>query len=580
MILLYSPEETGFADNGLGALPDAVSCEVTEERNGLFELTMQYPITGLHYDEIQNRCLIMAKPNPTDNPQPFRVYQITRPLNGIVTVYAEHISYDLSGIVLSPFAASSAAQAMAEIPAHSSTENPFTFWTDKETTAEFSVSVPSSVRSIMGGSTGSLLDVYGGEYAYDRYTVRLYNQRGQDNGVTIRYGKNLTDLTQEENIQNVYTGVYPYWAAQEDYLELPEKVVYAEGTYGFTRILSLDLSGEFEEKPTEEQLRERAQTYMENNRIGVPSVSLTVSFVQLEQTEEYKNTALLERVSLCDTVSVQFPQLGVQASAKCVKTVYDVPTDRYTSVELGDAKVNIADTIAGQQQEIEKAPTTSAMQQAISNATGLITGNKGGYVVLHSSTGAQTPDEILVMDTPDIATATKVWRWNKSGLGYSGNGYNGPYALAMTADGSIVADFITTGVLTANLIRAGVLQSVNGVTSLNMESGLLTFHTSFPNGDTGRTEVWSNGLTFWKNNEHMGSFYISDAGEGIVKANRFILSDNDQASDYGRMYLRSDGKTEVQANYVGALDGFVLGGVGLELKTVTIDGTTITYLGR
>lgn len=580
MILLYAPEETGFADNGLGALPDAVSCEVTEERNGLFELTMQYPITGLHYDEIKNRCFIMAKPNPTDNSQPFRVYQITRPLNGIVTVYAAHISYDLSGIVLSPFTASSAAQAMAEIPAHSSTENPFTFWTDKGTTAEFSVSVPSSVRSIMGGSTGSLLDVYGGEYAYDRYTVRLYNQRGQDNGVTIRYGKNLTDLIQEENIQNVYTGVYPYWSAQEDYLELPEKVVYAEGTYSFTRILALDLSGEFEEKPTEEQLREQAQTYMENNRIGVPSVSLTVSFVQLEQTEEYKNTALLERVSLCDAVSVQFPQLGVQASAKCVKTVYDVLNDRYTSVELGDAKVNIADTIAGQQQDIGKAPTTSAMQQAISNATGLITGNKGGYVVLHSSTGAQTPDEILVMDAPDIATAAKVWRWNKSGLGYSGNGYNGPYALAMTADGSIVADFITTGVLTANLIRAGVLQSINGVTSLNMESGLLTFHTSFPDGDTGRIEVWSNGLTFWKNNEHMGSFYTSDAGEGIVKANQIILSDNDQASDYGRMYLRSDGKTEVQANYVGALDGFLLGGVGLELKTVTIDGTTITYLGR
>lgn len=470
--ILFESTENNFDTNGIGILADAIFCEITEERNGIFELEMQYPITGIHYEEIKTRNIIFAPPSPIDNAQPFRIYRITKPLNGIITIYGEHISYDLSGIPVSPFTAGSTAEAMSKLQSSAAIESPFTFWTDKETVATMSVVAPASTRSLLGGQQGSVLDVYGGEYQFDRYTVRLYNQRGMNRGVSIRYGKNLTSLEQDENISSVYTGVYPYWMdADNNLVTLPEKILNAPGTYNFTRIMALDLSQEFESAPTEEQLRNRANTYMTANNIGVPKVSLDVSFIQLEQTEEYKNIALLERVELCDTVNVEFPELGVSATAKCVKTVYDVLQERYTSVELGEARTNIADTIADQQQKIEKAPTTSAMQKAINNATNQITGNKGGYVILHSSTGSKEPDEILIMDTPEISTATKVWRWNKSGLGYSSSGYNGPYGLAMTQDGAIVADFITTGVLTANLIKAGVLQSLNGASSINMDTG-------------------------------------------------------------------------------------------------------------
>lgn len=383
--ILYPPQEADFISNGLGILDDAVSCVVTEERNGAFELEMTYSVSGIHYGEIVARCIILAKPNPIDDPQPFRVYRITKPMGGVVTVYAEHISYDLSGIPVSPFAAASAAEAMMGLKSASAVENPFTFWTDKATTATMKVTAPASSRSLLGGREGSVLDVYGGEYKFDRYTVRLYNQRGQNRGVSIRYGKNLTDITQDENIAGVYTGVYPYWADVDGQLiQLPEKILSAEGTYDFTRIMTLDLTSEFEEVPTEDQLRERAKSYMAANEIGVPKVSLEVSFVPLEQTEEYKDLALLERVELCDTVNVEFPSLGVSATAKCVKTVYDALLDRYTSVELGDARTNIADTIAAQQQKIESAPTLTDMQQAVESATAQITGNKGGYVVLHS----------------------------------------------------------------------------------------------------------------------------------------------------------------------------------------------------
>lgn len=468
--ILFPSTATEFTTQGLGALSDAISCIVTEERNGLYELEMQYPQSGIHFSEIQNRCIIYAIPSPYREAQPFRVYRITRPINGIATIYAQHISYDLAGIPVNPFTAGSAAEALSGMASHAAVESPFSFWTDKSTTANFSVLVPSASRSVLGGVEGSILDVYGGEYLFDKFLVRLYNQRGNDNGVVIRYGKNLTDVEQDANISSVATGVLPYWVGAEGEL-VQGNIVNVDGTFDFVRIMTIDFSSDFENQPTASELETRAMQYIKSNKIGVPSVSISVSFVQLEQTEEYKDLALLEKCDLCDTVTVQFEALGINAKAEIVRIITDVLLERYESVEVGDIRSNIAYTIADQQQKIEKAPTTSAMQKAINNATNQITGNKGGYVILHSSTGSKEPDEILIMDTPDISTATKVWRWNKSGLGYSSSGYNGPYGLAMTQDGAIVADFITTGVLTANLIKAGVLQSLNGASSINMDTG-------------------------------------------------------------------------------------------------------------
>lgn len=502
MILLYPENEKEFDNNGLGAISDAISCTVTEERNGLFESEIQYPVSGLHYSEIKNRSIIFVKPNPYREPEPFRVYRITKPLSGQVTIYAQHISYDLSGIPVSPFSAGSVVAAFSNFQTQSAIDNPFTFWTDKTSQGSFTVEVPSSIRSLLGGSEGSILDVYRGEYEFTRWTVKLWENRGQNNGVAIRYGKNLTDLQQDENISNIATGVYPYWKDSESSIvELPEKIVNAPGTYSFQKIIPLDLSQEFEEQPTEEQLRERAEKYVSDNNIGIPTVSIEVSFQPLEQTEEYKDIALLERVNLCDTVTVEYPELGVSATAKCVKTVYDALKDRYISIELGEAKTNIADTIANQQQEIEAAPSVSFVQQAISNATNLITGNKGGYVVLRDTNGDKEPDEILIMDTPDVNTAQKVWRWNNGGLGFSKTGYNGPYSTAITQDGAIVANFITIGTLIGNLIKTGRIESHDGKVYFDLDAGelaasILKSTSEDPTTATIGEGQWAGGETY------------------------------------------------------------------------------------
>jgi phage minor structural protein len=473
---LYPENETNFESNGLGPLSDALACTVEENRNGAFELSMEYPVTGVLFDELKHGSIIFAPPNDSSEPQPFRVYGKSTPLSGVVTVRAKHISYQLSHIPVSPFTAGSCAAALQGLKTNAVEPCPFDFWTDKETVATFTVTEPASARSLLGGVAGSVLDVYGGEYEFDRYTVKLHKARGTDSGVVIAYGKNLVDIDQEESIENTITGVYPYYKdTNGNVLELPEKVVSSVSAHNFPypRTVPLDCSQEWQETPSVEQLRAYASAYVKKEGIGVPSVSLKVSFVPLWQTEEYKAIAPAERLNLCDIATVRFEKLGVNARAKVVQTVYDVLAGRYESITLGEASTNLADTIVAQDKAINAKADTSDLEAAAANASAWITGNKGGYVVLRRNADGQ-PYELLIMDKPTIEEATKVWRFNKSGLGYSSTGYNGTYGLAMTQDGQIVADYITTGTLSANLLRAGVLQDKTGkVFKLDLDAGTL-----------------------------------------------------------------------------------------------------------
>ena len=472
--ILYSATETNFSSNGLGILGDCVSCEVTEEANGVFELIMQYPMGGIHYEEIADRAIIKAKADQFRAPQLFRVYAISKPMSGIVTISAEHISYDLSGIPVSPFTAGSVSLALADLKNNAVTDCPFDFWTDKDTSGTFSVSVPSSIRSRLGGVEGSILDVYGGEYEFDNYTVKLHNSRGMNRGVSIRYGKNLTDIKQEQNCASVATGIYPYWAGDVDgntvLVELPEKIVSAPGTYNFVKIKTVDFTESFDAQPTEEELRSKAESYVESNNIGIPTVSLTVSFAQLEQTDEYKHLKLLEQVLLFDTVNVEFPALGVSATAKAIKIVYDSLADRVKSITLGSTKANIADTIATQQQEIAKKPSISLVQSVAMSLTSAILGAKGGAVRILDTDGDGMPDTLYVADNSDPALATKVWRWNYKGWAGSKTGYVGPFTLGATLEDGLLADSVTA----ANLIAGTITSKDSGETFfLDLDNSIL-----------------------------------------------------------------------------------------------------------
>ena len=471
--ILYEGTEQSFTSNGLGRLADAITCKVVEERNATYELEMTYPVTGIHFDDIQEGRIVLAQPFDGGLTQPFTIYQITKPLNQVVTVKAQHISYQLSGIVVMPYEANSCLSALAGIDSYSSTTNPFNFTTDKQVTAHYEVTAPTSARALLCGQSGSILDVYGkGDYEFNRYDVNLWTNRGADNGVTLRYGKNITDLKNVIDITNVYTGIVPYWIDGEgNTVVLPEKVVLSghEGDYPFKIIKSVDFSSNWETQPTVEQLRTAAQNYVASNEGWKLKNNITISFVALWNTEEYKNIAPLERVKMCDVVHVVVPKLGIDFDTKVIKTDYNVLQERYNSITLGDSYYTLSAVFSEEITRSEEQQSTH-MQQAIARATKLIQGGLGGHVVFNVNADGE-PQEILIMDTDDIQTAVSVIRMNKNGIGFSTNGYNGPFHTAWTIDGHFVADYIDTGTLDADLIKAGRIQDNAGNNYWDMVTG-------------------------------------------------------------------------------------------------------------
>lgn len=553
--ILYSPTTTSFTTGGIGKLIDAGSCIVTEERNGSYELEMTYPITGHLYDEIKQRSIIFAKPSPAQSEQPFRVYRITKPLNKVVTIYAAHISYDLSGIPVKNFTSQSVQAALTALTTSSVISNPFTFWSDKTNSGVMEIETPTPCRTILS----NILDVYGGEYEFDKYTVKLHSLRGFDNGVSIKYGKNLTDLEQDENCSNVYTGVLPYWTGNET--TVSGSVVNAPGTYDFTRILPVDFTSDFEEQPSTTQLANAATNYISANNIGIPEVNLTVSFVHLNQTEEYKNLGIFERVELGDTIKVEFAAMGVSSTARCVKTVYNTLLERYDNVELGEVKKGLADTISSQTSSIidisKNSGVSSAVKAAIIAATEAITGQQGGSVILHDTRGGNKPNELLFLDNDDISQAQKVWRFNLSGFGYSSNGYEGPFTTAITRDGSIVADFITTGSMDAARITAGILQSKDGRFLIDLTANTITMKK--PSGNAvfsfdGNGNLTISGTVYASAGEFTGKI---TAGSGSIGG--FSINGNNLVGNGVTLYGNTYGKLTL-----GAVD--IEGYTGLSVK--------------
>jgi len=456
--ILFAENSTSFTSNGIGRLSDAIFCTVTEERNGMYELEMIYPSTGAHYEDIVIRSIIVVKPCVDANLQPFRVYQITKPIGGRVTVRAQHISYDLSKNTAMPFsvAASTAAcaNALQGLKTNAVEACPFTFWTDVHTIASYNQAVPASIRSRLGGVEGSILDQFHGEYEWDGFTVKFHHERGRDNGVVLRYGKNITDIKQDENIANTITGVVPFWTDYEhtQTVTLPEKAVYSAnaGAYSQKLTVPLDFSSDFQEAPTVEVLRSAAQAYVNNHSLGLPKVSIDVSFVNLADTEEYKDEmAALQTVHLCDDITVQFEALGISTKAQIVKYEWDVLGEKYNNLSVGSIRSSLATTLTDQNSQMMSELKKEIVQagQAIDDATAWLTSADGYVIALKDADGNWEAIAFSSKKNP-YASDAKVILINENGIGFSTTGLNGPFSNAWTIDGHLLATFIQGGTLT------------------------------------------------------------------------------------------------------------------------------------
>lgn len=560
------------ANYGIGPLTDTLACSVHEVRNAEDELVLEYAASGIHAAEIAPLAIIKAKPNYTDDPQLFEIYKVGKVLNGRFTVNARHISYRLSNRLITTGTANTCVAACSLLNAQAGA---FTISTDKTSVGAFRISEPASVRSYFGGKAGSLLDIYGGEWKYDNFTCQLLNARGMDRGITIRNGKNLTQLSQEISIENLATAILPFYKDPDGNVTTGAKVQTGL-TLSPARELAVDFSQDVDPDSgtaITTQLANLAARYIANNNFTVAFNSITLDFQQLE--------GLTERVDLCDTVKIYFDALGITATAKCVATTWDVLAERYTACTFGNTRANIADTIATQTKELSQTASRSFLAESVSRATALISGNLGGYVVLHDSDGDGEPDEILIMNTPDISTATKVWRWNKAGLGYSSTGYAGPFGTAITADGEIVANYVNTGVLNADLIKAGTIEDTGHNSTINMTTGeaklnnlkaklsfILLGTTS--NVKASLNHMGTDGAQFllYDNSNHALVDLWAHNGDGSIQLNN--------ASGYQRVSLGGDLLRMQTATGVAYIDlGLGANGASLSLRN-TSGGERIT----
>jgi len=457
MIFIYEANETAFTSNGLGPLPDLTVCEVPEDLNGIFEVYAECPITGVNADQIAVDRIMVVAPDDVRDPQPFRIYSVEETLDGYsYKIYAQHISYDLSDQPVAPFETIGVVPALTGLVNNCMLPTRFTTWTDiVNTDTAFTLDEVRSFRACLGGVRGSVLDRFGGEFEFDGFTVKLHAHRGADNGVYIRYAKNLDTFSNEREIE-AWTGCVAFY--KDDDVTVSGTIQYIEGheEYAREKIFILDASEDFDEPPTPEDLNARAVQYMTANDFGLPFTdTLKMSFVPLWQTDEYKDSASIERVSLGDTVHVVYRVHDV--AMKVIGVVWDALRNRYKEITLGKKKATFGDTIkqiaeGTQQGAIDQA--VSIMDAALDHAADVLAGGTGGYIVIGRNADGQ-PNEIYIMDSPDQSTAVNVMRMNYAGIAFSQTGINGQYTTAWTIDSNFVADFITAGEINGNLIKAG-----------------------------------------------------------------------------------------------------------------------------
>lgn len=501
--ILFSGDAATFDSNGKGLLSDCISCEPEQTRNGIFELNMVYPIDGIHYQDIEWGDIILAKAEDGKDPQAFFVQDIRPTMDGKAEIFCEHISYILNWVASAPFTAETVNEALLNMKPslYSGGEDTnrryerFDYWTDKSTTAHFEHDTLMPARSVLAGTRGSILDVYGGEYEFDNFHVKLWQNRGSDKGVMIRYGKNLTDMKADWSAADSYNRVMAFWKGKDTdgndvVVNGTSRWGWSTPNYYYSRTRVVDASQDFSEKPTLAEINEYAHSYSTahgNDRFTKDNI--TINFVALQDTEEYKNVANLEHVNLCDTVSVLNEEMGIEYQAKVIRTKYDTLRERYIEIEIGsDVRSTFGQTLkkdiaSNSEAAIATVETNvSQLRAALEEATGKITGATDGYIKqIFNSTGDWS--ELVAMNTNDPATATKVWRMNYEGIG-GGTSYDGPFTITMTLDGKINASQITTGVLNADLITAGTMSAnriLGGTLKLggaNNTNGLLEIYAA------------------------------------------------------------------------------------------------------
>ena len=518
MIRIFEADETNFNHNETVIKP--YYCEVEEVANGMYELELQAPLL---YKEKLIEWNIIKAPTPSGE-QLFRIYKPFKTLDSI-TVYARHIFYDLNKHFIDNIRPTDAngTQVLTQILNGTKDSHDFTAISDVEGIHTANYVRKSPVEAIISGDN-AVLNRWGGFLERDNFNIKVISD-GIDNGYQILYGKNLKGIEIEVDLEDVVTRVMPTWVDDNNSVKyLPERYIESDliGNYPFpiTKELRLELNENLRDLELND-LYDHFRNYVNQqfeNGLDKPKINIAVDFVELSKTEKYKNLKFLEKVKMHDVVSIKVDKLNLNLKANVTKYVFDSLGKKYLKLEIGTLKSDLATAQKNFIHLEEKITSEEFLKPAINNATALITGNKGGYVVLKTDANNK-PYEILIMDTENIETATKIWRWNNSGLGFSNNGYSGPYNTAVTNDGKIVADFITAGILNANVIRAGAIEGGN--VSWNLDTGSLNINNDIIYDPLTNKTTITNGII---TSASIANATINSAQIGTLDARYFTLN--------------------------------------------------------
>nr|DAW76254.1 MAG TPA: tail protein [Caudoviricetes sp.] len=355
--ILYNANETAFETYGLGEI-DATKAQVTRERNGNYTLYIEYPASGPLASVFKNDMRIKSDAGLRTKNQTFFITRVVKDSTGISKVYAKHISHltETMAIRNNTVVSGTAPAALSIWASNCLGGIRFDVWSDIELSSKTSWNIADfkTARDALGGVSGSILDVWGGEYEFDNTTIRLHKQLGRKSPIVLEYGRNILHAEDDQDIENAYTSVYPYatytpenqgagdatGSTQQVTVELPEKYVDGPyiGLYNERRVLIVDFSSNFKEKevPTVDKLRKLAKDYAINNRLGLPKINTKIEYVDLSKTLDYKLTQILEEAELCDIVPIYYPEIGLTSEdAKLTTIVYDVLLEQNDSVEVG-----------------------------------------------------------------------------------------------------------------------------------------------------------------------------------------------------------------------------------------------------
>ena len=385
--VLFEHNVLDFSGHGLGTLADATSCKVSCEENGAYDLTMTYPIVGAHAKDLAERRIILAKPSPEESSQPFRIYKILRPMDGNLQVYAHHLSYDLNDCILKPISGSSLDSVISQLSGNVVGDCNFIFTydyptkesTDDGTIGSFELEKPMTLRAAMlANSSNNIASTYKGVWIFDGLKCTLKRKDVVDRGAVIKYGVNLIDLSQERNLEEVYTHVYPYWRGGKKNKYYDLEPIAATSITSFKKIYPLDLSSKYQKAPSDASMRQSAEEFIKKNELGQIPVNITASMVQLEKTLEYKNAKGIKKIARGDTVRVEYLRLGVGTSARITKTEFDVLSELYTSIGIGTIKKSLQKAVV-KDREVNKKTWWQAIA-AGKTATDYITEKDDGTV--------------------------------------------------------------------------------------------------------------------------------------------------------------------------------------------------------